>query len=152
MKSIEVVKGYSAKSLRFLIRLYVHSCDICLLSSKNQLSERFKYPRRNYIANSVWEKITIDLFSIEKNKKIFLIVTDVLSRYTFLFKIEDKSAMTVAKKLMLLFEEEGYPLFIVSDNGKEFDNQLLKFIEEQFHVTHIYSRYYNPVGLIERKV
>jgi IS30 family transposase len=79
-------------------------------------------------------------------------LTDVLSCYTFLFKIEDKSAMTVAKKLTLLFKKERYPLFIVSDNGKEFDNQLLKFIEEQFHVTHIYSRYYNPVGLIERKV
>jgi IS30 family transposase len=80
----------------------------------------------------VWEKIAIDLFSIEKNTKIFLIVTDVLSRYTFLFKIEDKSAMSVAKKLTLLFEEEGYPLFIISDNGKEFDNLLLNYYNRSF--------------------
>jgi hypothetical protein len=140
----------TSEATKFLIRMFINSCNVCLLASKN--TKRFKYPTKTYVASSPWEKVAIDLFSTEISSKVYLIVTDIISRYTFIFRIPNKEAETVGKELIKLFMVEGFPAQLISDNGKEFKNKLIEYIETKFHIKHIFSRFYHPVGIVERKV
>jgi predicted nucleotidyltransferase len=49
---------------------------------------------------------------------------------------------------------EEFPTQIISNNGKEFKNKLMEYIKNQFHIKHIFLKFYHSVGfiIIERKV
>ena len=72
----------------------------------------------------------MDLFgplkTMPSGKKFILCVTDAFSKYAELVAIPDKSASTVGSALFSrLLCRHGLPLEIVSDNGKEFCNEIV---------------------------
>lgn len=52
----------------------------------------------------------------------------------------------------ILFESEGSPDLIQSDNGKEFKNSLMRYLLQKWGVTHLFGRPRHPQsqGQIER--
>src|SRR5690606_23645930 len=53
---------------------------------------------------------------------------------------------TVAKELLLLFCDIGFPKIIQSDNGKEFTNSLMTIIQTELKITHNLTTPYHPSG------
>jgi len=85
--------------------------------------------------------VHMDLFGPLKSsnlgKKFVLCLTDAFTKYTVLLAIDNKEAATVAKHI---FEswicKFGTPLEFVSDNGKEFCNNLAKELYALLQIKH----------------
>eukprot|EP01080_Neovahlkampfia_damariscottae_P001739 gene1739-508_t len=104
--------------------------------NKNEKEERYK-------ELSTAEKIMLNL--IEP-----LVILNVFSRYVFLQHIPDKSAKSVAIALINIFQEHGYPHSIGFDLGKEFINDTLQYLNEQYSIKHHSTMQYQPFKLVER--
>jgi hypothetical protein len=95
------------------------------------------------------QRIHIDLFGPLKtsktDKKFVLVITDAFSKLTHLRAIQDKSAPTVAQAILdhylYVF---GIPDFIITDQGKEFCNELQKCIWDDLCIEHKTTTPYHP--------
>ena len=54
-----------------------------------------------------------------------LVVVDLATRFVFLRALKDKQMVTIAKRLIKLFADTGFPKIIQSDNGTEFANKII---------------------------
>lgn len=101
----------------------------------------------------------IDLVDFSKFKvhyqgrqyRYIMSLMDVFSRYTWLWALDNKSSKSVTECLSPLYEENGYPVNLQSDNGKEFCGKLNIFCHKH-SIKRSRSRPYNPKaqGKIER--
>lgn len=68
--------------------------------------------------------------------------------------LRDKKASSVASSLLEIFANFGIPKKIQSDRGKEFDNEVILQICENFKIDQIFSTPYNPSqnGIVERQI
>jgi len=103
------------------------------------------------------ERMGIDLcgpFPESYDGKVHILTcTDYFSKWTESIPIADKQAITVAKALVdNIFSRFGCPWELVSDQGSEFDNKLIKTLCEKFHITKIRTTPYHPNsnGVAER--
>jgi hypothetical protein len=60
--------------------------------------------------------------------------------------LPNKTALTVAKALFKRFTDIGFPSILQSDNGKEFVNEIIKTMKEQFLLDHRLVTPYHPRG------
>ena len=95
-------------------------------------------------------RVHIDLFGPMKTsasgKKYIMCITDAFSRYAELVAIPDKTAETVAEALFQRWLcRHGLPLEILSDQGKEFCNEIVdKLLELLYMISKVESFYYLP--------
>lgn len=82
--------------------------------------------------SAVWELIGIDLTGpLPKTSSGFqyiLTVTDYFSKWVEAFPLKTKTAVEVAKNLCSLIYRHGCPQRILSDQGREFVNQVSRFV------------------------
>ena len=89
----------------------------------------------------------------KRGNRYCLVVVDYFSRYAVVVPIPNKSASTVAAALMdrvvLLF---GHPGTLLSDNGTEFANELLRRLCEKIGTRKVFTTPYRPQadGMVER--
>ena len=95
----------------------------------------------------------IDLLGLETtiNTKMclnvvkILVITDHLSRHVQAYKVEDKRAVTIAKCLYdNYFRHYGFPRWLMSDEGKEFCNNILKEMCYYLNIKKIRTMPYHP--------
>jgi len=79
-----------------------------------------------------------------------LTIIDVFSKYAFAIPLRDKKGETVANWLDFIFRAHQAPVFMLSDNGKEFLNKSVSEVLDKFKVKHITNQPYEPLGIIER--
>ena len=81
-----------------------------------------------------------------------LVLTDVASKFTILRPLKDKSARSTAKTLLQIISDFGPPRIIQSDQGKEFDNSVIRQVCSAFSTEQRLSSAYSPRtnGLVER--
>ena len=89
-----------------------------------------------------------------RGNKFILVVVDVATRMVFLRGLKDKSMYSIAQKLLRLFCDVGFPRILGSDNGTEFNNQLLDAVKK---ISKIDSRFIAPYhhrsnGIVERTI
>lgn len=139
-------------TIKDYIQRVINTCNTCIHMNRRNI--QFKYPMKSITAKDPMEKVCIDLYSFKKddNFQRILIATDVLTKFTFLRPIKDKTGTEVAKALENIFETFGYPKIIIHDRGKEFLNQIVEAMNKEYGIERIASTRYNPVGLIERYV
>ena len=66
-----------------------------------------------------------------KGYKYILVVCDYFTKYTEAYPLKDKTARSVADALMdIWLPRYGFPLFLHSDQGKEFDNVMIHKLSE----------------------
>ena len=66
-----------------------------------------------------------------KGYKYILVVCDYFTKYTEAYPLKDKTARSVADALMdIWLPRYGFPLFLHSDQGKEFDNAMIHKLSE----------------------
>ncbi len=96
-----------------------------------------------------FQKIAIDIAGpypeTDFENRFVLTVIDMLSGYIEAFPLKDKQASTVAKCLLdEIFNRYSWPLEIVSDNGTENVNHILKELLELGHVHHVKTSPWHP--------
>jgi IS30 family transposase len=72
------------------------------------------------------EKVAIDILQVEKEKQLILIYIDYFTRWCRMKLIENKMAMIVLNDIEEFCKSFGKPEEILTDNGREFANDLLK--------------------------
>ena len=88
-----------------------------------------------------------------KGHKYILVVCDYFTKYTEAYPLTDKTARSVADALMdKWLPTFGFPLFLHSDQGKEFDNAMVHKLSELLGTVKTKTTPYHPRsdGLVER--
>ena len=110
-----------------------------------------KPPLKPITASRVWERIQIDLMSMEDipvvhDGKVYrwvLSVIDVFSRYLVLRPLHSKDTAVVAAELLQIFSDFGAPSIIQSDRGSEFLGSVV-VVAKQLNVKIIRSSVKHP--------
>ena len=94
-------------------------------------------------------RVHIDLFgplaTSESGKKYIMVMTDAFSKYVELASLRSKEAEEVARALYdTWITRYSTPTCIVSDNGKEFCNKLMKSLCEHLKIMHKTTSPYHP--------
>ena len=82
-----------------------------------------------------------------------LVVCDYFTKYTEAYPLKDKTARSVADALMdIWLPRYGFPMFLHSDQGKEFDNTMIHKLSELLGTVKTKTTPYHPRsdGLVER--
>ena len=82
-----------------------------------------------------FECVAMDLLDVSvisaKGHKYILVVCDYFTKYTEAYPLANKTARSVADALMdKWLPTFGFPLFLHSDQGKEFDNAMVHKLSE----------------------
>ena len=133
------------------------NCNKCKVFERKDL----KPPLCNIMASEPMDLIHINLLGLETtmNTKVcptvakFLVILDHFSRHMQAYKVEDKRAVTIAKCLYdNYFRHYGFPRQLMSDQGKEFCNNILKEMCYYLNIKKICTTPYHPQsnGSVER--
>ncbi len=122
MKQYFFWSGYRAD-----IESHVGCCEMCRL--RKSFNARAKPPILKYDpVFAPLERAHMDLagpFAKSQGSTYVLVVKDYLTKFTVLYPIKDKHAEHVARALIKYVASFGVPLTLFSDQGKEFDNELV---------------------------
>ena len=140
------------------IKAYVASCETCARVGSGKAPGRKNY--HPMPAAAPMAQVQLDLVGplpeVEfdgKSRKFILVIGERLSRYFVATAIENKKAETVADALMTKYISYfGTPAILYTDNGKEFENQLLIALSKLLGFRKMATSAYCPQsnGLVER--
>ena len=117
---------------------FIALCHMCNCLKRHRL---ITPPARKWpTVQCKWDRVHIDLIgplpqSFNNNKYIFVLVC-ALTRYTWLQALPDKSANAVAAALKDFVTTFSSPKEVISDNGKEFMNFVIKEFCELLKIEH----------------
>ncbi|KAF9748558.1 Gag-Pol polyprotein, partial [Nosema granulosis] len=132
----------------------VNGCEIC--QSRRGLVTRpiirpiiAEHQRERYIVDLVDFRYYSD---VNDGVKWMLIMVDSFSKYMWTVPLKEKSASAVVPAIRTIFMTFGPSFLLNSDNGREFCNEPMKFMLEEFNVRHVRGRARCPwiQGQVER--
>ena len=128
------------------IRKYIANCVLC----RHDKAKVQQYPvQMTEIPDRPFDKIAIALVTDYKTSasgiKHILTIIDYLTGWPEAFPIPDKSADTIVATLINHYlPVHMCPRYILSDNGKEFKNNLMDQVFKQLGIDRIFSAPYHP--------
>ena len=130
------------------IERMIRNCNACVLNQplhEDQPLQPLELPPRP------WTKLGIDLVGPIGNLHI-LTVIDYYTSYPEAIVLSDISSQSVIGELMKIFARFGYPLEVVTDNGRQFVAHLFEDFLKTCGIKHIRASPYYPKsnGKIER--
>lgn len=130
------------------VRRFVSQCESCKMNKA--MNSTSTPPIGNlHVVSRPWQKLYLDFlgpYPRSKNGNCYiLIVLDQLSRYVLLKPLKNATALALVKYL----EEEvflrfGVPEMIFTDNGRQFESNLLKHLLIKYGVNHDFTPKYHP--------
>ena len=115
------------------------------------------HPMGHVPVSGRFERVAMDLLDVSvisaKGYKYILVVCDYFTKYTEAYPLKDKTARSVADALMdIWLPRYGFPLFLHSDQGKEFDNAMIHTLSDLLGTVKTKTTPYHPRsdGLVER--
>ena len=157
----EIAALYYWNTMARDVQDFVSSCEVC------QLAKGLKPSRQGFLTgwhhNKVLHQVCMDLmgpFDQQKSglvhhpKPIYLLViTDPFSHMIWLETLYGKSAEELFEKFVTRFLcEEGCPRVILTDNGKEFDNRMLRELMRLCRIRLKFTPPYHPRGNYTERV
>ena len=112
---------------------YVKSCDVCQKTTPK--GKVFPVPLGSMpLISTPFHRVAIDLVGplsppSSQGHRYILTIIDVATRYPEAVPLKDISAISVAEALLTIFSRMGFPKEILSDQGSQFNSDLMK----QFH-------------------
>ncbi|KAJ8015865.1 hypothetical protein DPEC_G00000940 [Dallia pectoralis] len=130
------------------VRDYVRHCQRCIVSKTVEPEGRA--PLENIITTRPLELICIDFWSAEdsRNKSVdVLVITDHFTRMAQAFSCKDQTAKQMARVLWdRYFCVFGFPERIHSDQGANFESQLISELLQVSGVRKSHTTPYHPMG------
>lgn len=127
---------------------YCRRCSRCLVAKANQPKVR-TFPG-NIIASHPLEILAIDFTAVDKSgdgRENMLVMTDVFSKFTQAFPTPDQKATTTARILTeKWFYLYGVPKRIHSDQGRNFEGELMKQLCKIYGIEKSRTTPYHPEG------
>ena len=126
------------------IQAYVGSCSLCqrekMQADKYQL-QTTEIPKRGFAKLSA--DLIVELPTSHYSNKNILVMVDHLTGWPITEAIPEKEATTVDNAIFeKLILEYGAPEVLPSDNGKEFTNDSLAFVCQEFYIEQHFSSLY----------
>ncbi len=144
---------YYWPTLRLDIEKHISQCLSCAETKvTTKTAPILKYP----LPAKPFDVIGIDLLQLPRSHQgssYILVCVYHISRFTVLANVPNKSATTVAHALFShLICPYTTPRVLLSKNGTEFKNQILKYICNQFNIEQTFITFHHPAynGLAER--
>lgn len=99
-----------------------------------------------------WQYVSTDLFTLAG--KEYLLVADQYSRNPFVRRLPSASSISVIRSIKTIFEEQGVPEILYSDNGPQFTSKDFKDFARTYSFQHRTSSPHYPKsnGFAERMV
>ena len=141
-----ISQRYYWKSMFTDVANYVSLCITCNARDIN----RNKVPLQpTDIPQFPFEKIAIDtsgpFIESSSGNKYIISVMDMFSSWVEAFPVPDKSAQTAAKIILNeIIPRYSCPLYILSDNGTEYRNEIISTINKHLKIHHILTSPYRP--------
>ena len=136
------------------IRDKITACHKCV-ARKSPVNHH--QPMGHVPVSGKFERVAKDLLDVSvisgKEHKYILVVCDYFTKYTEAYPLTDKTARSVADALMdKWLPTFGFPLFLHSDQGKEFDNEMVHKLSELLGSVKTKTTPYHPRsdGQVER--
>ena len=148
IKNAGIVRAHLAKELQEI----VSKCETCIKNEKFRSRPVVAMP----LANRFNEVLALDLkeWKLAVSGKLWIFhMIDEFSRFSAAVLITDKSAETIVKAITKIWILRfGPPDKIRSDNGKEFSNQIMLSLSEQYGIRLCPTSPYSPWsnGVCER--
>ena len=151
----QIKEVFHWKGLYSDVQKYIKECNICnaYKGSTDKNVPLGQYP----IPTAPFERVAIDLITnlspTRRDNKVLLVCVDQLTRFTELIPLQRKTGSECALALFNnIFCRYSSPQLIISDNGPEFNNEMMKVLCERFQVEKTTILPYHPAsnGLVER--
>jgi len=146
--------GYWWPRMRDDIREYISKCTEC---QKFDVFRHGYHPMKSIEADEPWDHIQIDLIGplpMSTNEfRWILTIIDVMTGYTILRALKNKTETETATHLWNLICDFGVPKIIQSDQGAEFVNNVIHQLTSLYGIDHRIISSYHPRadGLVERR-
>lgn len=132
-------------------------CLLCPSCAEHRPSLHHESPNLAYpIPHAPWDSLSVDVLKLpltENGFRYLLVCIDSFSRFSILVPLKDKTARSVARALINeVICRYASPKVLLSDNGTEFNNAILKAVCETFQIKKCNILPYAPQanGKVER--
>ena len=130
------------------IEKHCQECGRCVVAKA--VRPRVRTFPGNLMASCPLDVVAIDFTTLEKStdgRENVLVVTDVFSKFTQAYPARDQKASTVAKLLTEgWFYHYGVPKRLHSDQGRNFEGDLMKQLCQLYHIEKSRTTPYHPEG------
>lgn len=107
--------------------------------------QRKHFKRNPIIVEDIDQQWEADLVDMQEYKKVnkgfnyMLTVIDVLSKYAWAVPIKNKTSESIIQAFKVIFKDKRQPIYIRTDQGKEFVNQYFKKFLKKLKINHFTS-------------
>jgi hypothetical protein len=127
---------------------HIKSCDVCQRAAKPaKVSRAFEQIPP---AQRPGQGCHVDLWGPAKtqsgDKKFVCVITDAFTKIVHLTVLKDKSAESVADAVFHYVCTYGCPANLVSDNGKEFCNHVVRLMWDKLGIEHTHTSLWHPAA------
>ena len=130
------------------LRIYSRSCAAC--QSRRSPVPQNKAPLKPVTSTRPFHRVAADLALMplsSKGNQHLLVVTDYYTKYINLYALPDKRAETVAQHLFDNYiSQHGVPEILHSDQGKEFEAQVVHQLCDLLGIRKTHTTSYHPQG------
>lgn len=135
------------------IQKVINSCTECL---RNEKSRKVEHPAKGMFVDKLHQRVGMDLVlglpCTEEGYVGIMVITDYLSKFPWAVPIKSKQASEIAERLIEYISIFGQPEEILSDQGKEFLNEVIEQLTKAIGIERRVTSSYHPRtnGLTER--
>lgn len=136
------------------IKIWCQQCIPC--DARRSPTPHQRAPLKTIVATEPFQKVAADILELpitSRGNRYVLVVQDYFSKYVNLYAIPDQCSKTVAKCLFENFIcEHGIPEMLHTDQGRQFESDLLKHLCELLGIRKTRTSPYHPQcdGMVER--
>uniref|UniRef100_A0A0A9YJ44 RNA-directed DNA polymerase n=1 Tax=Lygus hesperus TaxID=30085 RepID=A0A0A9YJ44_LYGHE len=136
-------------NMRESIQRFINNCNLCVRCKYDRNPIKVKY-NVTPTASRPLETVHMDKLTLEGSK--FLTIIDSFSRHAQAYPLKSSNAIDVVESLLTHFCIYGIPINIVTDNGPEFQNSVVRefMLLHNINLHFTSSQHPDSNGLIER--